>query len=450
MTTTRRSYNNQAYFYHHPQQLLRKNGVPTKRTALLWQEASRSPTSALSVTTGSALWDTLLPNAIAAALTRQAATSCEAITKCDQHAMVSYHPTVPTKIHKSSSKSSWLGRACRMVLRFIKLACTLAPIVAFYPILLWTNQNNKHEDAHNVVLATDRPPPGKLLSLYLNLCLTCVEWSGAAVIKLMQWAGSRPDMFGHDFCSVFSRLQDDTTPHGWKHTERAMRLAYGQDWHSHIQLHEIIGSGCIGQVYRGHILGVPPPPPPDANNNAKMVATGVQQQQQQPAPQQVAVKVLHPNVEQDIDADLDLMRLAVRVIQWFPGTKGLKWLDLEGIVEEFAMLLKEQLDLRQEAANLQRFHQNFDTTTASNSSSRVNIVFPHLVHGFAPSRDVLVETFCDGIPILEFARQHKEDREMLSRLCRAAISAVCKMIFLDNFMHGMYVLQGDTIVCRCF
>jgi ABC1 atypical kinase-like domain len=497
-TTTRMSHNNNSRAsISNPCQQQR---LPTKRTmmtttmkkgkllqsqntsAFQWQGGGAYrplvPTATLSVTSGGALWDTLLTNAIAAALlsTRQrTTTSCEAAAAgAHQHAMVSYHPTVPAKIQKSSSSSSssWLGRACRMILRFIKLTCTLGPVVALYPIFLWTNNNQNNtisgeqQDAHEILLAgydESGPPPGRLLSWYLNMCLTCVEYSGAAVIKLMQWAGSRPDMFGHDFCRVFSRLQDDTTPHAWKHTERSMRKAYGPNWQSRIQLHEIIGSGCIGQVYRGQVLlASSSSPSPSASTNVSnkhaatttMVAASSLGCQQQPQQAEVAVKVLHPNVEQDIDADLDLMRFAVRAIQWFPFAQGLKWLDLEGIVEEFAVLLKEQLDLRNEAVNLQRFHQNFDrrsrkssSSSSSSNSSEVNVIFPHLVQGFAPSRNVLVETFCDGIPVLEFARQHKEDQEMLSHMCRTAISAVCKMIFLDNFMHGMYVLLSLQNKC---
>lgn len=50
---------------------------------------------------------------------------------------------------------------------------------------------------------------------------------------------------------MFSQLQDNTTPHAWKHTERSLREAYGDDWRDRIQVKEIIGSGCIGQVYKG-------------------------------------------------------------------------------------------------------------------------------------------------------------------------------------------------------
>ena len=141
--------------------------------------------------------------------------------------------------------------AFRLWRRFIKLLITLAPVVALYPIQRLVGTAKEHQDAHDLVLDT-RQVEGPL-GWYLQMCLYCVEWSGAAVIKLMQWAGSRPDLFGQDFCAVFSRLQDDTTPHSWRHTERVMREAYGNNWQDHIRLGQIVGSGCIGQVYKGVI-----------------------------------------------------------------------------------------------------------------------------------------------------------------------------------------------------
>jgi aarF domain-containing kinase len=292
------------------------------------------------------------------------------------------------------------------LVRLVKLAFTLAPVVAFYPLLMLTHKRDTSQDAQNILLAQDSDVGGAL-GWYLRLCLHCVELSGAAVIKFMQWAGSRPDLFGHDFCSVFSQLQDDTTPHSWKHSVEVLEQAFGPDWKTQIQLFEVLGSGCIGQVYRGQVVSE------DDNN-----------------PREVAVKVLHPNVEEDIDADLDLMRVSVRALNWVPFGmfSNLKWLNLEGIVEEFASLLKEQLDLRGEAANLERFNKNFAGDPC--------IVFPELIPGYTASKHVLVETFCPGVPVLQFAREHQDDRALLHTLCKTAVRAVCKMIFLDNFMHG--------------
>lgn len=64
--------------------------------------------------------------------------------------------------------------------------------------------------------------------------------------------------------------------------------------------------------------------------------------------------MLHPNVEEDIHSDLELMRLAASFFR-----QRLKYLNLEGAVDEFASLLKLQLDLRAEADHLVRFNQNF-------------------------------------------------------------------------------------------
>ena len=61
--------------------------------------------------------------------------------------------------------------------------------------------------------------------------------------------------------------------------------------------------------------------------------------------------VLHPNVEEDIDSDLELMRLAASFFH-----KRYKYLNAEGVIDEFASLLKLQLDLRTEAEHLVRFN----------------------------------------------------------------------------------------------
>lgn len=149
-----------------------------------------------------------------------------------------------------------IRKAFRLWRRFVKLLITLTPVAALYPLqsLLGLLGPRKTDDqnVHDVFMADNTNVDGPL-GWYLDMCLYCVECSGAAVVKLMQWAGSRPDLFGRDFCAVFSRLQDDTTPHSWRHTERVMKEAYGKDWRDRIKLGKVIGSGCIGQVYEGTV-----------------------------------------------------------------------------------------------------------------------------------------------------------------------------------------------------
>lgn len=353
---------------------------------------------------------------------------------CDDHAISGHGskhhaPIAPIHRHGTPRRRSWrrrLARVWRILKRVLQLSVTLAPVVLLYPIALWfhaaqaanddpDNANGGGvlaKDARQIVL-TDKKPASGWLGWYLQMCLTCVEWSGAAVIKLMQWAGSRPDLFGHEFCVVFSQLQDHTTPHRWAHTEAKLQEAFGKDWQNKIRLGDVIGSGCIGQVYHGQVL---------STDNDGGGALGQMRD--------VAVKVLHPNVQSDIEADLDLMRLAVRAVKYVPFDvfANLKWLNMEGVVDEFAHLLQLQLDLRQEAANLERFNANFKDVP--------QVEFPKLVEGYVPTKNVLVESFCVGVPVLKFARENQHNHNLMRAICQTGIRAVCKMIFLDNFMHG--------------
>lgn len=50
---------------------------------------------------------------------------------------------------------------------------------------------------------------------------------------------------------------------------------------------------------------------------------------------------------------------------------------------------------------------------------------------------------------MKYAKEHKEDQELLTHMCFVAIEAVCKMIFLDNFMHGKYKVKDGKPANRC-
>lgn len=63
----------------------------------------------------------------------------------------------------------------------------------------------------------------------------------------------------------------------------------------------------------------------------------------------------------NIDADLDILRALAYTLDHLPFSfsKTLKWLNLGGMAEEFASMLKIQLDLRTEAMHLNKFNKNF-------------------------------------------------------------------------------------------
>lgn len=310
------------------------------------------------------------------------------------------------------------SHALRLFRRLVKLFVAMAPLAAIYPIQRLTHKNDangaftdgngtENADAHKIFLASLEESKDQKLGWYYRLCLYSVECSGAAVIKLMQWASSRPDLFGKEFCKAFCKLQDDTTPHAMKHTEEILRKVYGNDWATRIQLdRKVVGSGCIGQVYKGVIH--------DSNGKE----------------QQVAVKVMHPNVADAIADDLDLLRLLIKFAKVLPFDMfaNLRWMNPEGVIEEFADLLQLQLDLKTEGKNLERFHENFKHDH--------QVAFPRLIEGFEPHSEVLIESFCEGVPVLQFVKENSNNQKLLSEMCLVGIRTVCQMIFLDNFMHG--------------
>jgi predicted unusual protein kinase regulating ubiquinone biosynthesis (AarF/ABC1/UbiB family) len=264
---------------------------------------------------------------------------------------------------KAPDKKLWakIKRTLRLIRRLIKLAIALTPIAALYPIqsLLYSRSDG---DAQEIVLSSLEKTelPAGPLGWYFKLCFFCIEYSGAAAIKIMQWAGSRPDLFGPVFCSIFSKLQDDTTPHAWKHTERALREAYGDDWRNQIQLGEILGSGCIAQVYKGFVTNESGVEKEVAVKGKRfdIVSSLIVERK---TPQSSFSLVMHPHVEDDIDADIDIMRLTVAALATLPFDifKGIKWLNLPGFIDEMEHMLKIQLDLRTEAEHVVRFGENF-------------------------------------------------------------------------------------------
>ncbi|KAL7573219.1 hypothetical protein ACA910_018871 [Epithemia clementina (nom. ined.)] len=384
-------------------------------------------------------------------------------------------------------------RAWKMMWRCAKLAVTLAPIVLLYPIYWWNQRYllpmDPTMDAQDKLLlwrsaasssSSSRPPqqgPGHAaaqahyhhdhaaasawVEWYFSVALQCVQASGAAVIKLMQWAGSRPDLFGYEFCAIFAQLQDHTKPHDWRYTETVLEQALGSHWQERILdiYPQPLGSGCIGQVYRGTILVAEDDEDDDpswttmrSSSKGQNATNKKKNASKEPKTQDVAIKVLHPNVQEDIETDLDLMRFWVRVLDrvlpYVVATAGgggdnsssnWSWMDWPEAVEEFGKLLTRQLDLRTEAAHLQRFHGNFAHVP--------HIIFPQLVPGFPPTRNLLVETYHEGTPVLQFAQEHPDDRRRLSDLCFKAMECVCQMIFLDNFLHGD-LHPGNVLVSK--
>ena len=107
----------------------------------------------------------------------------------------------------------------------------------------------------------------------------------------------------------------------------------------------------------------------------------------------LAIKVLHPRVTKTIHRDLKIMHLFARMLNWVPGVQ---WLSFPEEVDVFSKMMKNQLDLRNEAQNLLSFEHNFQ--------HRPSVSFPRPLVEYT-SHDVLVEEYADAVPLKHFLRE---------------------------------------------
>jgi predicted unusual protein kinase regulating ubiquinone biosynthesis (AarF/ABC1/UbiB family) len=139
---------------------------------------------------------------------------------------------------------------------------------------------------------------------------------------------------------------------------------------------------------------------------------------------EVAIKVQRPRIEEIVEIDLSAVRWAVRLVKDYPLIR--RRADLEALFEEFARVLRQELDYIHEAGSALTFRKNF--------AGVAGIYFPepYLDH---TTRRVLVMERIAGVKITDYAALEAAgvDRaEVADRLNNAYL----KQFFLDGFFHA--------------
>lgn len=136
----------------------------------------------------------------------------------------------------------------------------------------------------------------------------------------------------------------------------------------------------------------------------------------------VAIKVLHPKIERIVRRDLRIMAFFAAIINAIPT---MEWLSFPDEVEQFGEMMRLQLDLRIEAANLTLFRQNF--------KSRPTAWFPYPYSQYT-TREVLIEEFAQGIPLEAFLRNG--GGVFQKDIANEGLDAFLTMVLIDNFIHA--------------
>lgn len=306
--------------------------------------------------------------------------------------------------------------------RFLQLVVIFVPVLLTVPAI-WIGPRQPKRDNERA---------GTLW--WYGFLVKAMEWAGPAFIKLGQWAASRSDIFPDEMCTVMSKLHADAPAHSLHATKRILRAAFDGREFSDIfdEFDETpLGVGAIAQVYRAKLKpGLSGPgdadavvEPSDLRQSVRRNVETVFKSSPKPVPSSyVAVKVLHPGVERTVRRDLRIMWFFASVLNVIPT---IEWLSLPDEVEQFGEMMKLQLDLRIEAANLTMFRKYFkDRSTAS-------FPFPY---GEFSTRSVLIEEFAQGIPLADFIANGGGvfQRDIASE----GLDAFLRMLLLDNFVHA--------------
>jgi aarF domain-containing kinase len=307
--------------------------------------------------------------------------------------------------------------------RFLELVIIFVPVIVAVPAI-WIGKRQPDRDNERT---------GTLW--WYGFLVDAMELAGPAFIKLGQWAASRSDVFPDEMCDVMSKLHSDSHAHSMHATRKTVEAAFDGRAFDDIfdEFNETpLGVGAIAQVYKAKLkpdLAAPadvdinsPNARPLKENVRRNVETVLKSSPKRVPSSYVAVKVLHPNVERTVRRDLRIMGFFASVLNAIPT---IEWLSLPDEVAQFGEMMKLQLDLRIEAANLTTFRQNFkDRSTAW---------FPYPYTDFT-TRNVLIEEFAQGMPISDFMEfgggvfQHD--------IADEGLDAFLRMLLLDNFIHA--------------
>jgi ubiquinone biosynthesis protein len=236
---------------------------------------------------------------------------------------------------------------------------------------------------------------------------------GPTFVKFGQLLSTRPDVLPPDIIAELRGLQDDVRPFPYEDVERTIQAELGLSVEQLFLEFEQrpMAAASIGQVHRAVL----------------------------PNGRRVAVKVQRPGAPAQIEADLALMYQAAKIAK--ERVRALDFIDVRGLVDEFARSIRQELDYRLEARNADRFRHDF--------SGHPHVHVPRVYWSYTRAR-VLTLEFLDGTQLAD-VEQLAYGVDERRRLATVITEAWMTMIFKNGFFHGdphpanILVLSPDQI-----
>ncbi|HEY9460969.1 MAG TPA: ubiquinone biosynthesis regulatory protein kinase UbiB [Paralcaligenes sp.] len=258
----------------------------------------------------------------------------------------------------------------------------------------------KHPLAHGLLHVarlgrTPKTPRGVRLRLAL-------ESLGPIFVKFGQVLSTRRDLIPADIAEELALLQDQVPPFPSDQAAACVEAALGQSPHKLFRHFDTdpVASASIAQVHFA------------------VLHDG----------REVAVKILRPKMQEVIEKDLRLMRIAAGLVERLVSD-GRRLKPLE-VVAEFDKYLHDELDLIREAANCSQLRRNFGPGTGRESL----LMVPEVVWEYCATTVFTMERM-RGIPVSQTQRIEAAGIN-IQNLARTGVEIFFMQVFTDGFFHA--------------
>lgn len=253
--------------------------------------------------------------------------------------------------------------------------------------------------------------PDKTVGVRLRLALQSL---GPVWIKFGQMLSTRRDLFPPELADELAKLQDKVAPFDGAQAQQLIEKALGlqdiSDLFSDFAVTPL-ASASIAQVHTAR-LKLPDGTLAD-----------------------VVIKVIRPDIERQIQADLELMAdLAIMAAKFLPDGKRLRPRE---VVAEYRKTILDELDLQREAANAIQLRRNFE------NSDSLYIPFVYSDHSRS---NVMVMERIYGIPVSDNAALEAQGTNM-ELLAQRGVEVFFTQVFRDSFFHAD-MHPGNIFVSR--
>ena len=229
-----------------------------------------------------------------------------------------------------------------------------------------------------------------------------LEKLGPIFVKFGQMLSTRRDLLPQEVADELAKLQDQVPPFDYVAVQASIEAAFGAPIQSIFPVFNqiCVASASVAQVHFAEL------------------ADG----------QEVAVKVLRPNIDKVIHQDIALLKSLAWLLQTV-SNEGKRLKPLE-VVSEFARHTEHELDLTLEAANCSQLARNFKPK--NNVAPR--LLIPEVYWDFC-RREVMTMQRMHGTPVSQIETL-KNKGLSLSKLAHEGVEIFFTQVFRDGFFHA--------------